>query len=144
MGLDGAEAAKRGCRREPPARDSQSGLGFGPREVGEESGGVTGALLEIRSGGRFAGIAAMLRRNGRRYDDGFPSKRVGLGNDEDVGLAWYDGIGLGYDDDCGLGCTDEHALMLADAPPISIAGGLHPCRKTTNPWYQYQFQNAQI
>ena len=34
------------------------------------------------------GMEAMFRRNGRRYVEGFPSKREGLGNEEDVGLAW--------------------------------------------------------
>lgn len=69
MGLEGAEVAKRGWRhefREPLERDSQSALGLDPLEVGEESGGVTGALLDILRGGRLLGIAAMLRRNGRR------------------------------------------------------------------------------
>lgn len=46
-------------------RDSQSGLFFEPLEVGEESGGVTGALLDIRRGGREEGMAAKLQRNGR-------------------------------------------------------------------------------
>lgn len=33
------------------------------------------------------GIEAMLRRNGRRYVEGFASKRVGLGKEDDDGLA---------------------------------------------------------
>jgi hypothetical protein len=66
------------------------------RAVGEERGGVTGALLEIRSAGRLG----RFRRKGRRYDGltaavllklglglGF-SLRVGLGNEDDEGLAW--------------------------------------------------------
>lgn len=31
------------------------------------------------------------------------SHRVGLGKDEDVGLALEDGMGLGKAEDCGLG-----------------------------------------
>lgn len=38
------------------ARDSQLGLGLGTAEVGEEIGGVTGALFEIRRGGRDEGM----------------------------------------------------------------------------------------
>lgn len=69
MGLEGAEAAKRGCRKEwmvPFDSDSQSGFRLEPLEVGEDSGGVTGALLEIRSGGREVGIEARFWRKGRR------------------------------------------------------------------------------
>lgn len=93
VGLEGAEAANRGWWKEDLCielleRDSQSGFRFEFREVGEERGGVTGALLEILKGGRFVGMEAMLRRNGRRYDDGLASNRVGLGKDDDVGLAW--------------------------------------------------------
>lgn len=90
MGLDGAEAAKSGWWKECNGsleRDSQTGLGFEPR-VGEERGGVTGALLDIRSGGREEGMEARLWRKGRMYDGGFPSQREGLGNEDDVGLAW--------------------------------------------------------
>lgn len=96
VGLDGAEAAKIGWRvnelrdRHPFERDSQSGFLF-ELLLGEDNGGVTGALLEIFSLGRFAGMDAMFWRNGKRYEDGlllFPSKRVGLGMDEEVGLAW--------------------------------------------------------
>jgi len=91
VGLDGAEAAKSGCWKECNGnleRDSQIGLGgFEPR-VGEERGGVTGALLDIRRGGRVEGMEAKLWRNGRMYDEGLPSQREGLGNDDDVGLAW--------------------------------------------------------
>lgn len=74
-------------------RDPHSGLRFEPR--GEESGGVTGALLEMRTDGRFIGMEAIFRRNGSKYADGSASLREGLGKDEDVGLAWYDGTGLG-------------------------------------------------
>lgn len=38
------------------ARDSQLGLGMGTLEVGDEIGGVTGALFDIRRGGRDEGI----------------------------------------------------------------------------------------
>lgn len=57
-------------------------------EVGEDNGGVTGALLEILSGGRFVGMDGMFWRKERRYVDGlFSSKeRVGLGKDEEGGL----------------------------------------------------------
>lgn len=68
VGLDGAEAAKRGCRKDcnaPADSIAQSGFRFVPLEVGEERGGVTGALLEIRSGGREEGTEAKLQRNGR-------------------------------------------------------------------------------
>lgn len=83
--------AKRGWRnafKEPLESSSQSGFGFEPLEVGDERGGVTGALFDILRGGRFVGMEAMLRRNGRRYEEGFPLKRVGLGKDEEDGLAW--------------------------------------------------------
>jgi hypothetical protein len=91
VGLEGAEAAKRGWRnefREPFERDSQSTFRFELLHVGEERGGVTGALLHILRGGRFVGMEAMFRRKGRRYVEEFPSKQVGLGNEEDEGLAW--------------------------------------------------------
>lgn len=68
VGLAGAEAAKRGWRNDcndPLVRVSQSGFGFEPLEVGEERGGVTGALLEIRRGGREEDIEAKLQRKGR-------------------------------------------------------------------------------
>lgn len=88
-GLDGAEVAKMGWRkelREPLERDSKSALRF--ELLGEERGGVTGALLEILRGGRFVGMEVMLRMNGRRKEEGFPSMRVGLGKEDEVGLAW--------------------------------------------------------
>lgn len=69
VGLAGAEVAKNGwCKafREPLERDSQSGFRFEPLDVGEEIGGVTGALFEILRGGRFVGMEAMLRRNGSK------------------------------------------------------------------------------
>lgn len=57
-------------------------------DFGEDRGGVTGALLEIRSGGRDVLLTAVkLERNGKRYDDGLESKRVGLWNEDELGLA---------------------------------------------------------
>lgn len=63
---------------------------FGGLEaVGDDRGGVTGALLEMRSGGRVV----RFRRKGRRQE-GFMlgllalSRRLGLGKDDDDGLAW--------------------------------------------------------
>ena len=86
-GLEGAEVAKRGWRREALWRESKSALRLELR--GEERGGVTGALLDILRGGRLAGMEVMLRMNGMRKEEGwFPSMRVGLGNEEEVGLAW--------------------------------------------------------
>lgn len=81
--------AKRGCLkelREPLERDSKSAFRF--ELLGEERGGVTGALLDILRGGRFVGIEVMFRMNGRRKEDGFASMRVGLGKEDEVGLAW--------------------------------------------------------
>lgn len=69
VGLAGAEAAKRGCRKDcrvALARESQSGFRFEPLDVGEERGGVTGALFDILSGGRDVGMEARLRKKGRR------------------------------------------------------------------------------
>lgn len=63
---------------------SQIGIGFGFLDVGDESGGVTGALFEMRRGGRDEGIA--LQRKGRRLEAALFSIRVGLGKDEDEGL----------------------------------------------------------
>lgn len=62
VGLEGADTAKRGWRNEFKVsfeRDSQSAFRFGPLEVGDERGGVTGALLDILRGGKFVGIEAM-------------------------------------------------------------------------------------
>lgn len=63
---------------------SQLGIGLGFLEVGDESGGVTGALFEILRGGRDEGMA--LRRNGRRLDGLLASSLVGLGKEEEEGL----------------------------------------------------------
>lgn len=58
VGLEGAEAAKIEGAKElsgPLGIDSQLSLGF-EFLVGDERGGVTGALLDIRRGGRAEGI----------------------------------------------------------------------------------------
>lgn len=67
VGLEGADTANRGWRNEPKVpfeMDSQSAFRFGPLEVGDERGGVTGALDILRRG-KFVGTEAMLWRNGR-------------------------------------------------------------------------------
>lgn len=68
------------------AMASQLGIGLGFLEVGEERGGVTGALFEIRRGGRDNGMA--FRRKGRRLEEVSFSTRDGLGNEEEEGLTW--------------------------------------------------------
>lgn len=91
VGLAGAEAAKKGMFKADMdcfARFSKVKVCFGTL-VGEDRGGVTGALLEIRREGRDDGIE--LRRNANGCD---ASLRDGLGKDEDDGLGWYDGMGL--------------------------------------------------
>ena len=77
------------------------GIGFGFLDVGDERGGVTGALFEILRGGRDVGITFLMY--GMRFDALLPSKREGLGKEEEEGLTWYDGIGLGKDEERGLG-----------------------------------------
>lgn len=81
VGLVGADDAKNGKLNEEIdcfVNDSQLRLlGLGNFEVGDERGGVTGALLEIRRGGREDGM--VFRRNANGLLDG-------LGNDEDDGL----------------------------------------------------------
>lgn len=61
VGLVGAEDAKNGKLKDEIdclVNDSQVKLlGLGHFEVGDESGGVTGALFEIRKGGSEDGIA---------------------------------------------------------------------------------------
>lgn len=67
-GLDGADAAKSAWLlqlKEALENNSQSAFRLEPLEVGEDRGGVTGALLEIRRGGREAGMEAKFRRKGR-------------------------------------------------------------------------------
>lgn len=55
--------------------------------VGEEMGGVTGALLDILRGGSDEGMA--LRRNANGCGGILPSPPwVGLGQEEDSGLGW--------------------------------------------------------
>lgn len=66
--------------------DSQLGIGLAFLEVGDERGGVTGALFEIRRGGRDEGMA--FRRKGRRIDELLASLRDGLGKEEEEGLTW--------------------------------------------------------
>jgi hypothetical protein len=85
VGLTGADAPKNGRLKdemESLAKDSQFGYCLGIRAVGEDNGGVTGALLEIRRGGR----EDFLRWKGKGYDPVWGSTREGLGNDEDAGL----------------------------------------------------------
>lgn len=63
VGLEGADAANRGWRKEfnePFEKDSQSDFGFEPLEVGDDRGGVTGALFDILRGGKLEGMEAML------------------------------------------------------------------------------------
>lgn len=92
VGLDGQDAAKKGWRKDckaPLESISQSGFRLDPLDVGEERGGVTGALFDIRRGGREEGMEAKLQRKGKIYDEGFDlSQREGLGKEDDVGLAW--------------------------------------------------------
>lgn len=67
VGLDGAEAAKTGCRKESSDLleiDSHCCLGF-ELLVGDDRGGVAGALLDMRRGGREEGMEAKLCRKGR-------------------------------------------------------------------------------
>lgn len=127
MGLTGADAPKNGRLSEEIdslANDSQLGYCLGSLAVGEERGGVTGALFEIRRGGREEGME--LRTKAKGYDPVFASARDGLGNEEDDGLGWYEGIGLGNDEDGGLGLREELGVMLAEVTPMSIGDGLDP------------------
>jgi hypothetical protein len=83
VGLAGADRAKKGWRK---GSTSQSGFWIlgGRDAVGDESGGVTGALLETRSAGRLG----RPRRKGSRQAELWLSRRVGLGKLEEAGLAW--------------------------------------------------------
>ena len=83
VGLAGADTTKNGCRKGSTSQSGFRTLG-GRDAVGDESGGITGALLETRSGGRLGSP----RRNGRRQDGLGWSRRVGLGKLDDAGLAW--------------------------------------------------------
>lgn len=91
MGLAGAEAAKKGWwlwlkddAMEALAMESHVGIGLGFLEVGEDRGGVTGALFDILKGGTDAGNAC--RIYGIRFEGLFASKREGLGKEEEEGL----------------------------------------------------------
>lgn len=57
------------------AIESQFGIGLGCF-VGDDRGGVTGALFEIRRGGSDEGIT--FRRSGKRLEELLGSARVGL------------------------------------------------------------------
>lgn len=66
FGLAGAEAAKKGIFKadmDSLASVSKLKVCFGTL-VGEERGGVTGALLDIRRGGRDEGIELRRKANG--------------------------------------------------------------------------------
>lgn len=69
------------------AIESHVGIGLGFLDVGEERGGVTGALFDILRGGREAGMTLLMY--GMRLDALLsPSKRKGLGKEEEDGLTW--------------------------------------------------------
>lgn len=63
-------------------------MGLGFVEVGDESGGVTGALFDILNGGKESDTGNTFRIYGMRFDALFPSKREGLGNEDEDGLTW--------------------------------------------------------
>ena len=122
----GAEDAKNGKLNEEMdclVNDSQLRLlVLGNFEVGEERGGVTGALLEIRRGGSEDGI---------EYTNGLVGLD-GLGNDDDDGLHWYEGIGLGFWEEDGV------VVVVVDVPPVSMegSGGLEPCNHDQDSSYK--------
>lgn len=63
-------------------------MGLGFLEVGDEIGGVTGALFDILKGGRDI-LGNTLRTYGMKFDGLlFVSIRDGLGNEEEEGLTW--------------------------------------------------------
>lgn len=108
--------------------DSHVGIGLGFLEVGDERGGVTGALFDILRGGRDRDA---LRIYGMRFEtlSLSPSKRNGLGKVEEEGLTWYEGIGLGNDEERGLGfCEEEKGMLLMELPAPLARGGLQPLR----------------
>lgn len=88
VGLVGQEA-KRGMFRadmDSLVKLSRLKVGLGTL-VGEDRGGVTGALFDIRRGGREEGIA--LRRKAKGCGDTLvASPCVGLGQEDDIGLGW--------------------------------------------------------
>lgn len=84
-GLDGAEAKSGMLLRAEMDSMLKGSLGA---LVGEEIGGVTGALFDILRGGREED-GMELRRNANGWDDIIASPpRVGLGQEEDNGLGW--------------------------------------------------------
>lgn len=119
VGLVGTEEAKHGR-----SKASQLRLFFFGT-FGDESGGVTGALFEIRRGGSDDGIELLRKAKGLFNGGSVESRCDGLGKDEDERLHWYEG----NDDDGGLGFREEHGVVFVDEPPCSKAegGGLHPC-----------------
>lgn len=89
VGLAGAEAAKKGMFKadmDSLAKVSRLKVCIGSL-VGDERGGVTGALLEIRRGGSVEGMTFRKNANGCDAAE-FGSRRVGLGQEEDKGLGW--------------------------------------------------------
>lgn len=87
VGLVGAEAKKEMLKAdiESLAKASRLKVCLGTL-VGEESGGVTGALFDIRRAGSDEGM--LLWRNTNGCEEILASPRVGLGQAEDNGLAW--------------------------------------------------------
>lgn len=86
MGLAGAEAANRGmfnADMDSWAKVSKLKVCLGSL-VGDDNGGVTGALFDIRRGGSEDGME--LRRKAKGCDEALASRRDGLGNEEDEGL----------------------------------------------------------
>lgn len=87
VGLAGQDAAKKGKFKEERdclARASQLKVCLGSLEVGDDRGGVTGALFEIRRGGREEGME--LQRNANGFDDMLLSRRDRLRKEEEDGL----------------------------------------------------------
>lgn len=110
------------------AIDSHVGIGFGFLDVGDDRGGVTGALFDILRGGRDR---EALRMYGMRFDtlSLSTSNRNGLGKEDEEGLTWYEGIGLGYDEEKGLGlCEEQKGMFLIELPAPLARGGLQPLR----------------
>lgn len=95
VGLEGADSANKGYLKEAMdslAMESKLKTCFGALDVGDERRGVTGALFDIRRGGRLEAIE--LQRNENGWEVGFMSFLVGLCKAEEEGLGWYEGIGL--------------------------------------------------